>query len=425
MSYSNYRERKYAGVPLSVIIMVPCIAALLVCLPGTVSNRNPISASAYAESLWEPSALISSGTLSAPPDEKTFFPPEQHLDQGLPCDESGQQAGSPATESERQEPERSSAAGEKQSAAPGEQKPEDAQAAEAQKDPDTVVDRLHGSISRSIQGTATWMDSFFGDSRYESELNESYVRFRYNLFFEDGSGAVREPDFQVRMVLPQLREKTHLVFTGAPRERSPYSALQSDFQPDQSGANEERNVTAALHQTLLDSARHSFIIRSGLKLHSGSPALVLGPRYRLLFPLDHWNLRFVEEVLWRSDTGWEAESTVDFEKPLPNGLFFRASHDWIWEEQEPGVTYAFNFYLGQPITRRRGLEYEWVNVFNTRPVNALTEITLRVRYRQQFWRDWLFFEISPQYRFPRDRSFDATPGILFRIEMLFGKYARM
>jgi hypothetical protein len=31
-----------------------------------------------------------------------------------------------------------------------------------------------------------------------------------------------------------------------------------------------------------------------------------------------------------------------------------------------------------------------------------------------------FFEISPQARFPRDRNFDITPGILLKVEMFFG-----
>jgi len=32
----------------------------------------------------------------------------------------------------------------------------------------------------------------------------------------------------------------------------------------------------------------------------------------------------------------------------------------------------------------------------------------------------MFLELAPQVRFPRDRGFAYTPGILFRIEMVFG-----
>jgi hypothetical protein len=62
----------------------------------------------------------------------------------------------------------------------------------------------------------------------------------------------------------------------------------------------------------------------------------------------------------------------------------------------------------------------WSNSYQTRPIHELTQVALSVAYRHSFWREWLFYEIAPQVRFPRDRNFDVTPGILFRIEMFFG-----
>jgi len=52
--------------------------------------------------------------------------------------------------------------------------------------------------------------------------------------------------------------------------------------------------------------------------------------------------------------------------------------------------------------------------FSHRPIEELTEVKFIFRYRQRFWRDWLFLEIAPQYRYPRDQSFHAVPGILFQ-----------
>jgi hypothetical protein len=102
-------------------------------------------------------------------------------------------------------------------------------------------------------------------------------------------------------------------------------------------------------------------------------------------------------------------------------LFFRASTEWVHTEHVDGFVYAFSFSLSHPLSSKAALQYSWVNVFQTKPVNALTEIDLRVSYRKRIWRDWLYYEVMPQYRFPRDRGFEATPGILFRLDMLFGK----
>ncbi len=287
---------------------------------------------------------------------------------------------------------------------------------------ETIIDMVHKEISRGIQGTATWMDSFFGNRRYDAELNESYVRFRYNMFLESGSKLVRKPDFQVRVILPQLREKTHLILSGTPKEETNFSPLQSNATIDPVATGDERNVSAAVQQTFLDTIKQSFAVRAGAKLHNQKPVLMLAPRYRLLLPLDTWNFRYIHEVTWTSNVGWAWNATFDAERPLPRDLFFRASNSWVWTEHTKGYLYAFVFSVGQPLGPRRGLSYDWVNVFHTQPINELTEVSLRVNYRQQLWRKWIYFDVSPQYRFPRDHSFHGLPGILFRIEMLLGNY---
>lgn len=285
----------------------------------------------------------------------------------------------------------------------------------------TVADVVHAEISHGIQGTATWMDSFFGNRRYRSESNQSYIRFRYNMFFEKGTPALLKPDLQVRIVLPQLKETTHLVFSGMPKESTDFTAMQSGAPAEQAVSGEQRAV-AAVDQTFFESVQQNFMVRAGAKLHNFKPVILLGPRYRVLFPLDSWNLRFIEEVVWTSNVGFESRTTVDLERPLPRGMFFRTTTEWYHLEHAHGYTYGVSFILGHPLSSVSGVSYEWVNIFQTMPVHELTEIDLRVRYRQRLWRDWLYFEAAPQYRFPRNRSFEATPGILFRVEMTMGNY---
>ncbi len=293
-------------------------------------------------------------------------------------------------------------------------------AQEKKEEETTFVDVLHGGISRTILSTATWLDSFFGDRRYLSEQNQSYVRFRYNAFFEKGSPSVLKPAFTVRLVLPQLREKTHIFIEGMPKEEKPFSATQTNSPTEQVTTTEERNVTTAVGYKVRESAEQSFFLVGGAKFHARSIAFTVGPRYRLQFILDSWTLRFVEDLSWRTDLGWLSRSTFDIERPLPHELFFRATTDVIETERVPGFSYAQSFVIRQPITPVRAVEYEWVNIFQTRPVSELLEVDLRIRYRQRIWRDWLYLEVTPQYRFPRDRSFDATPGILFSLDTIFG-----
>jgi hypothetical protein len=297
------------------------------------------------------------------------------------------------------------------------------EAPSGQEEQQTLADAVHATLSWGIQESAAWMDSFFGDRRYESELNASYVRFRYDVFKEEGSDvSIPRPDLRIRIVLPQLQRKTGIYFSGSRKEIMNFSAI-GFVSGDPEEREEDHRINAGIQQTLLDTLKDNLSIRVGVRLHDTKPLLVFGPRYRMLFPLDFWQLRFIEELNWTNQEGWESATTFDAERRLAQRLFFRASNIWTWTEGTDGLLYDVSFGIRQPVNDIRALGYEWVNLFHTRPVHELYETAIRVRYRQQLWRrQWVFFEIAPQYRFPRSNSFHGLAGILFRLEMIFGKY---
>jgi len=281
-------------------------------------------------------------------------------------------------------------------------------------------DVLHGGISRGILTTAEWLDSFFLDERAVKEENHTYVRFRYDVFVEEKSEVSYLPAFDLRLVLPQLRKKTHLVFTSEPAANPSDAPAPPHIAGSQVGPAETRNVTAGIHYFVKTTVEESFVVRTGAVVNLSSPALFLAPRYRLLVPMKPWDFRFSQELLYRTDTRWKTETQLDFERPLPRELFFRTNVTGIWAEIVPGYHYSLNFSLRHPLSPTHALTYEWNNSYETRPVHELTEVALRIRYRHSYLRDWIFFEIAPQCRYPRDRNFNVTPGILFRFEMFFG-----
>jgi hypothetical protein len=282
-------------------------------------------------------------------------------------------------------------------------------------------DALHGGVSHGFLATAGWLDSFFGDERYEAEIGKSQLKIRFDAFREGGTGMdYRRPNFDLRLVLPQLDRKTHLVISGDARVDVEATTVPPAGGSAQPAKGTERNLVTALQYFPVETIRSNFSIRAGVKLRNGKLEMLAGPRYRYLIPLDPWALRFTQELLWSSDMRWQSRTTFDFERTLTADLFFRMSLQGIWSENVAGYPYALSFLLRQPLDNNRAIQYEWVNSFQTRPTNELDEELLILRYRQRFLREWLFLELAPQYRFARTGSFEATPGILFRLEMVFG-----
>ncbi len=282
----------------------------------------------------------------------------------------------------------------------------------------TFMDTVHGGISSGLLNTAVWLDSFFGDERHEAELNESRFKVRSAPFFEDGNWSNARPDYELRLVLPQMRRKTRLVISGDMWDEGEGTG---EVPPGTTTLPHERDVNTSLQVVLPSHKRHSTTVRGGARYSSGDFIYYLGPRYRYLLPLGIWTARFTENMVWQAKKGWESRTRADIERMLPRDLFFRHSVEGVWTEGVTGYLYAVSFLLRQPLDPRRAVQYEWANRFQTRPVDALTEVQVVFRYRQQIWRPWLFLELAPQYRFPRNRSFEAVPGIMFMLEVAFSR----
>jgi len=281
------------------------------------------------------------------------------------------------------------------------------------------MDVLHGSMTRGFLASALWLDSFFGDERYTSEVNRSYFKVTYQRLNETWDWTRYRPDYELRLVLPQLRKQTRLVFSSDFRGEGedPATDTITALPP---AAPKDRQVDTSLQFFLPAPERHSTSVRAGVKYSSGEIAYYLGPRYRYLLPLDGWTFRFTQDVVWGTVKGWESKTTLDLERPVAGDLFFRASTEGTWSADVNGYAYFMSLLLRQPLDPKRALEYEEINYFHTVPTDELNEVKLVVRYRQQFWRNWLYFELAPQLRFPRDLSFHGVPGILFKFELFFG-----
>jgi hypothetical protein len=44
-----------------------------------------------------------------------------------------------------------------------------------------------------------------------------------------------------------------------------------------------------------------------------------------------------------------------------------------------------------------------------------------VSYRYRLHKDWMYFDLSPQLHFPRERNFESSPMLMMRLEILFNE----
>lgn len=285
----------------------------------------------------------------------------------------------------------------------------------------SMVDETHAIVSRQILTTANWLDSFFYDDRLESESNRSQAKLTFASFIEEGNLIGFDFKARFKLVLPHLEDKVHLVVSGDRDDEDRFNEELQEIR-ERSESQDNEDITAALQYFFKATREKNISLQSGLRLSGIKPVLFLGPRLRRTIDFDPWALRLTQKIRWYTDTKWYFNTLVDFERPIFERFFFRSTGEGTWSNDEEGYFYNFRFLLFQPLSERRSLSYEWNNYFETQPNNRLKDIYLRVRYRQNFWRKWLFYEVAPQAGFLRDTDFSISPGIIFKLELIFGHF---
>jgi len=287
------------------------------------------------------------------------------------------------------------------------------------------VDRYHQQTEKLLLDSAEWIDSFFKTENYTAEVNKTYLRIQLTGFLEDGEGFDANARFKLRLRLPNTEKRFRLTIASSPDEIERDDG-ESDDPSD--GTTIERleevddNLTTALEYFFLDKRRHNMKFAVGATIRNSSLVGYGSTRYRYQVDVRRWTLRFVERLRWYTDNGWDSRSELDFERPLFERLFFRTTPSLTWKEKYNGFTYSWSTSLFHPLNNISALEYQFNTYFDTEISGRLTQSIVRVNYRRQIWRKWLFVEIAPQLAWYEERDFKTTAGIMVRLEIMMGRY---
>jgi hypothetical protein len=296
------------------------------------------------------------------------------------------------------------------------------------REPAFLTDRLHDRISSGVLKTAETIDAFFYAPQTEIEENRTTLKINLDLFSEAGARTRLGTGSRLKLLLPGFQDRIHLVLAGDAEDDEQVFGEELDEAPEttnleEDGANDGLN--AAVRYFVMDDLRRNLSVSAGMRLRDnrvvGYPEL----RYRRLFDTDNPSLafRFGQRLLWYTDEGWRETSRFDTDLLLGRWLW-RGFFEGVMEEKTAGYRYNLGLNVFQPVGKRSVLRYEWLNAFDLCTPGQLREIRLSIRYRHNFWRPWLFYEVVPQLSFPESDDFEATPGILLRLEAIFGHFRK-
>lgn len=284
-------------------------------------------------------------------------------------------------------------------------------------------DNAHQKVADSLDGVAVWFDEFFGDPRGDIEIADearAFLRVRLEGSYS-GVDDSTELDVRVRgsVNLPRFERKVKLVISSdADAAISGESLVDPDVETRQ---QKDTDAGIGLLYLLRDRERHRFFVTGGLK-GGIPPDVAVNGRYRYTLPLGSISrMRLTNTIYWKSDDGFGVSALADFERrPREEDLwrytlfgnYGEATDGLEWSTQ---ATWLRRLDQKTAISVRAGIKGE------TEPRQLLTEGWATFRYRKNFLRPWLYYEVEPGLTWDEEVDYDTEPTLALRLEVQFYK----
>ncbi|UCF31816.1 MAG: hypothetical protein JSV26_05270 [bacterium] len=287
---------------------------------------------------------------------------------------------------------------------------------------DTWLDRTHAYLTRELCEPAVWFDGFFGEERADEEgYPGTSARLRFGVRWSEDEDFTYPNQFLISTRLPKATSKLKLVIAGR-GEDDPTHILPDD--PVDTGLDEQeeaRQGKVELRYDVRERSHSKFSINAGLRFDWPPPPFVRA-RYRYTYPLNVNTLfRFIQTVFWEEEDGFGKTTRVDLDRRLSEPLLLRWSGSGTHSGISQGIDWGTELSLFHRLSERAAMTYEAGMSGYTQPETTIDEYKADVRFRRNFHRIWLFYELEPEVRWPRDvdGSFKPVWALAFRIEVQF------
>lgn len=290
---------------------------------------------------------------------------------------------------------------------------------DAQGRPESWLDRSHSYLSQRLCEPAAWFDGFFGDPRsFEETPVGTFVRLRSSLQWDASEGWGLGLGLRANVLLPRVSERVRLLIA---RDN-----VDEGFEDSASFADRDERTRLGLRFIASEDNRSQLDIDGTIGVSGGGLNPRIRARYRYVHGLSATTLaRATQSVFWEREEGLGTQTRIDWEWLPSRDRLVRWTGRGTFSEASEGVDWRSSLIGFQQLNTRTAVRLEAGAFGDTRPDFEVEEYFVAFRFRRQFLRNWLFYELQPEYAWPLDEvtgrrgsdwRFTATIEIQFENE---------
>jgi len=270
-----------------------------------------------------------------------------------------------------------------------------------------------------VDNTARSVDSFFGSDDAWRVDNESWLRVTNDLSWEQHEGTSTSIRPRLKLDLPTASKRLHLL-------------IEND-SPEQRTAAEE--AVPSLRNT--DNERTT-VFGLGADMDKWAPAwkkqLQAGVQVRL--PLDPyvrfiakrnwqlagpWEMNSYNRFAWFEHQGYSWKSELKVGEPLAPRWRLDYVTDLSWREDHDYLQFAESANFTHILSEHSAISYAAGVAGTGFNGPQISSYFLVANYRRDLYRRIVYFNVLPEFSFPREYDFNPHWAITLRLELYFQK----
>jgi hypothetical protein len=265
------------------------------------------------------------------------------------------------------------------------------------------------------------VDALFQNEKYINETRRSFLRLSSDYVYN----SLDDNDFNVRLTAKLALSKS-----------------RKNFKLYLSGFNQD-NVDDIVHREEYDDGKPeigvSYVtnLKKNIETKYSLGIRSLYPYVRGRFSYkketDSWIIEPVQTIEYSLKDEFKEDTKLYLDTEIIDRVKFRLEFSRGTESTKNGMDYSSNlsiFWTPQP---RTGLQFNQGVYGNTKYEYTVNEITeekeiysginnyvTTLTFRQNFYRKWLFYEVSPGVNFSKNHDFDPNYRFYVRLDAFFG-----
>jgi len=271
---------------------------------------------------------------------------------------------------------------------------------------ENTVDQVQSKIDIMMQDTASWLDNFASNKRVTDKASANgYLQLGW--LPRSADLADTEVKFKVRLKLPNWNDKIALVI-----DNDDEDDLKLDYEAD-SIEKDEEDINLAVQY--IKELNENLKIKNRIGISRSQ--IYARSELKRKWQFESYQIQLTPRLDYFSSDGWAPSLKGALAYPLENsGLSLSAS--WQKVQSEQYARKKVGFYHIQSLKDDQllvtGLQYN-KNKYSEESYLA------SIRFRDLFYKKWLFFELEPFLEFNQVNNYHTEVGIALRLIGYYGK----